>query len=139
MKKYIYALSAFLLFSCTYTTVNQNTVKGNMLINKENLKSMKQKEFTMKNSNITISFDDEKVYGMSGVNRYFGTYTVDENGNLKFGPIATTMMAADPESMKNEQEFLKFLSNAKKLKIVDKKTIEIISNDKTIIFENKGK
>lgn len=138
MKKYIYALVAFLLFSCTYTTVNQNTVKGE-IINKENLKSMKQKEFAMKNSNITIRFDDEKVYGMSGVNRYFGAYTVDESGNFKFGPIATTMMAADPVSMKNEQEFLKFLSNVKKIKIVDEKTIEIISNDKSIIFENKGK
>ncbi len=45
---------------------------------------------------------DGQVYGMSGVNRVRGTYTL-EAGRLTFGPLASTMMAGPAEALQAEQ------------------------------------
>jgi len=54
-------------------------------------------------------FTNEKnqVRGFSGCNRFSGTYQKKEN-QLKFGPMAATMMAC-VEGMEQEQLFLKAL------------------------------
>ncbi|RHA38506.1 META domain-containing protein [Cellulomonas rhizosphaerae] len=46
-----------------------------------------------------LTFDgDGQVYGMSGVNRVRGTWSV-EGDVLTFGPLASTMMAGPPDAM----------------------------------------
>ncbi len=56
-----------------------------------------------------LTFDgDGQVYGTGGVNRLRGTYTLD-GAVLRFGPLATTMMAGIGEHMAREATFLAFL------------------------------
>lgn len=56
-----------------------------------------------------LTFDgDGQVYGTGGVNRLRGTYALDGAG-LRFGPLATTMMAGVAEHMAREAAFLAFL------------------------------
>ncbi|WP_123370121.1 META domain-containing protein [Cellulomonas sp. PhB150] len=46
-----------------------------------------------------LTFDgDGQVFGMSGVNRVRGTWSVDGDV-LTFGPLASTMMAGPPQAM----------------------------------------
>ena len=53
---------------------------------------------------------ENRVHGFSGCNRFSGTYQKKEN-QLKFGPMAATMMAC-VEGMEQEQLFLKALGKA---------------------------
>jgi heat shock protein HslJ len=62
--------------------------------------------------NITIEFTADKVSGFAGVNSYNGSYVAKRNGSIKFGPIATTKMAGDPDAMAAEAAYLKMLANA---------------------------
>ena len=57
----------------------------------------------------TIAFgEDGSVSGGAGVNRFMGTWSLDE-GVLVFGPLATTRMAGPPERMDLERRFLAVL------------------------------
>ena len=57
----------------------------------------------------TIAFgQDGSVSGGAGVNRFTGTWSLDE-GVLVFGPLATTRMAGPPERMDLERRFLDVL------------------------------
>jgi len=51
------------------------------------------------------TFADGNVTGVSGCNRFRGTYTVD-GSNLSLGPLMTTQMAAEPNVMMFEREVL---------------------------------
>lgn len=58
----------------------------------------------------TIAFgEDGSVSGAAGVNRFVGTWSLDE-GVLVFGPLATTRMAGPPERMDLERRFLDVLA-----------------------------
>ena len=48
--------------------------------------------------------DDGKASGFAGVNRWFGTYSVD-GSTLKFGMMGMTRMAGPPERMQLEQAY----------------------------------
>ena len=49
-----------------------------------------------------VTFDaDGQVYGTGGVNRFRGTYALDD-GVLRLGPLATTLMAGIPEHADRE-------------------------------------
>ena len=74
------------------------------------------REFILENKypeiGITIGFDTNKVYGFSGVNRYFAGYTLTNNNVISIGALGSTMMAGPEENMKAEQEFTTLLSEA---------------------------
>ena len=55
---------------------------------------------------ITITFTDTDVSGMSGVNRYAGTFTSSPEGAMDFGPLASTEMAGPDDAMQAEQAYL---------------------------------
>ena len=48
--------------------------------------------------------DDGKASGFAGVNRWFGTYSVD-GSTLKFGMMGMTRMAGPPDRMQLEQAY----------------------------------
>ena len=48
--------------------------------------------------------DEGKASGFAGVNRWFGTYSVD-GSTLKFGMLGMTRMAGPPERMQLEQTY----------------------------------
>ncbi len=53
---------------------------------------------------------DGQVSGTSGCNRFSGSYT-EQDGQLAFGPLATTRMACPGELDQQEKDFFKALSN----------------------------
>ena len=84
MKKIVLALFVMFAFIIVACTGMKQSLKGKEFIYQK----------TAPSSEITLGFDTQgnRVYGSSGVNRYFGNYT--QKGNqLQFGPLASTMMA----------------------------------------------
>jgi len=65
----------------------------------------------MAGTRLTLEFEDGKVSGDSGCNRFHGSFAVAGNA-LTIGPLATTRMACDGESMVQEQQFLAALASA---------------------------
>lgn len=88
------------------------------------------------NADITIAFDDGKVFGFSGVNRYFGGASIDGE-NINIGNVASTMMAGPQDKMDAEMNYLQLLSDAKKIKMEDNKIIIITKDNEELIFEAK--
>lgn len=102
-----------LLKEWTLVSINDNPVKGQ----------------------ITLSFDknEEKISGLSGINRYFGSVVV-EDGNVEVGIIGSTFMAGEEEMMKQESIYLEVLSNVSAYEIIDNKLI-LTGIEKKLIFE----
>lgn len=88
------------------------------------------------NADITIAFDDGKVFGFSGVNRYFGGASIDGE-NINIGNVASTMMAGPQDKMDAEMNYLQLLSDAKKIKMEDNKIIITTKDNEELIFEAK--
>ena len=61
------------------------------------------------NAEITLGFDgkENRFFGKSAINNYFGSYTLDGD-KITFGPAGATMMAGPQELMTAEQEYLQF-------------------------------
>ncbi|MEI0537660.1 META domain-containing protein [Brachyspira pulli] len=111
------------------------------------IEDLYQREFVLENKypemNITIAFDTNKIYGYSGVNRYFAGYTLTNENNIVIGALGSTMMAGPEENMKAEQEFSKLISEASNislsatnLEITTKSGEKLIFKDNSI-SENK--
>jgi heat shock protein HslJ len=60
---------------------------------------------------LTVTFQDGKISGSSGCNRFHGEFKVDGSA-LKVGPLATTRMACEDELMTQERQFLQALEGA---------------------------
>ena len=101
------------------------------------IKKFEKREFTLLNLHkeygITMSYDGDKIYGFSGVNRYFGIFKVEEN-KVEISNVAMTKMAGDPEAMKAEQEYLDLLSKVKNLEIKDNTLFFYTSNGEKLEF-----
>lgn len=69
-------------------------------------------------SAITLSVgEDGHVSGSAGCNRYMGQLTLQAEGGLGFGPLASTQMACAPALMEQERRFLQALSGAVRFEI----------------------
>lgn len=100
-----------------------------------NINSISGVEYTLENSDITITFDNTKIYGFSGVNRYFGAAKVQGN-NITIENVASTMMAGPQNKMEEESNYLKALAEMTSMTIGDK-TITLTGNGKTLKFFTK--
>lgn len=64
-------------------------------------------------TNVTLTFEDGRVAGTGGCNRISGGYhtdgTVNEGLPIRFGEMASTMMACPEDRMQQEQRFLGLL------------------------------
>jgi heat shock protein HslJ len=63
-----------------------------------------------------IRFDDGRVSGQVGVNRFTGSYTVTGD-TIEFGPAAVTRMAGPPERMDLESRFHQALQGEHAMRI----------------------
>lgn len=102
--------------------------------------SLKGKEFTYQESprdvTITLGFDatENRVYGSSGVNRYFGSYT--QNGTeLRFSPLASTMMAGPQKAMEAEQAYLKEMNDVVSFELKDRRLILKTKTNQELFFK----
>jgi len=81
------------------------------LINSEN-----KEVSVLQDTAITILFENGRISGKSGCNRYFGDYK--RNGNdLSIGKAASTMMACPEPIMMQERDYLEQLSKVKSYSI----------------------
>ncbi|MCV3387879.1 MULTISPECIES: META domain-containing protein [unclassified Campylobacter] len=81
------------------------------------------------NTKTSISFDnkDKRLFGTAGCNRFFGNYK-DQGSSIKIEDnLASTKMLCDQESMKFEDNFLRYFNGE----------FKIINDDDGIVLENK--
>jgi heat shock protein HslJ len=57
-------------------------------------------------TNVTVVFADGQASGASGCNTFIGSYEATDDGSLKFGPLASTMMACEAPLMAVETAYL---------------------------------
>lgn len=79
------------------------------------------------NKKASIGFQGDRVYGFSGINRYFGDYQVS-GGKLVFGEFGLTRMGGSQDEMTKELQFLDLLKNNKSVKLSGG-TLTLISNE----------
>ena len=79
------------------------------------------------NKKASIGFQGDRVYGFSGINRYFGDYQVS-GGKLVFGEFVLTRMGGSQDEMTKELQFLDLLKNNKSVKLSGG-TLTLISNE----------
>ena len=79
------------------------------------------------NKKASIGFQGDRVYGFSGINRYFGNYQIS-GGKFVFDDFGLTQMAGSEEEMTKELQFLDLLKNNKSVKLSGG-TLTLISNE----------
>lgn len=124
MKKMAVAILAATTFvSCTNTLSLPKSKKE--IIKQEfdifNQNALVGREFIVeteeyKDKEITIGFTKDRVYGFSGVNRYFGLYKV-ENNKLVIENLGVTRMAGRRDEELAELVFLTALKDNKEIKL----------------------
>jgi heat shock protein HslJ len=62
-------------------------------------------EPVLASTTVTLSFEDERVTGSAGVNRYFGNWSIAD-GALQIEPLGSTRMAGPPDAQQQEDRFL---------------------------------
>ncbi|AVQ31806.1 MULTISPECIES: META domain-containing protein [Fusobacterium] len=107
---------------------------------KNNIKNIEKQEFLLtnkyKDANITIAFEGDKVYGFSGVNRYFGGAKIDGD-NIEVLNVASTMMAGPEDRMQAESGYIKLLNEADKIEVKNDSIILLTKDNEKLIFEKK--
>ena len=82
---------------------------------KSNVDPLNQKEFALVGvaggEDIFIGFDNGKVYGFSGINRYIGSYKITGD-KIEFSGMGSTMMAGPEDKTIIEAKYLESLNNA---------------------------
>lgn len=85
-------------------------------------------------STITLKFDDdENLSGFSGVNTYFGTYTLDADV-ISIGPLGSTKMAGPYSLMELENSYLELLSSATEVRL-EGDTLRFIDTNGNVVLE----
>ncbi|WP_299556757.1 META domain-containing protein [Seonamhaeicola sp.] len=117
------------------TCDNSNTQKANSMLNDTyDIVALSGKDVS--EFELTIAFADstKKVSGFSGCNRFFGSYTI-ENNTIKFGPLASTQKMCPPKFMNIESDLTEALGKSNTfLKARD--TLKLYEQD-TVLIEAK--
>ncbi|MGL6064921.1 MAG: META domain-containing protein [Fusobacteriaceae bacterium] len=85
-------------------------------------------------SDIKISFEKERVFGSSGVNNFFGNYTLKKD-IIKLGPLGSTLMAGPMDQLEKEKYVLYVLNNSNKLTFENNKIIITSNDNKSLTFK----
>jgi ABC-type Na+ transport system ATPase subunit NatA/heat shock protein HslJ len=122
----VLCLLAILLFGCgeanqsqpaktPITAENFQTIAGMQWTLQQ--MTLKGKEYPLVGEKPFIQFvDDSKVNGFASINRFFGSFKVDEDGHVSWpGPFGSTRMAGPQDLMDQEDAFLKALPQTDRL------------------------
>lgn len=71
----------------------------------------------------TLSMKAGESSGSGGVNSFSGSYEAKDDGSIKFGPQASTMMAGEPAAMEQEAQFYKALEDARNFEFNEGKLV----------------
>ena len=139
MKKFlILGITAVALTACTDVNVpfmssakTESSTSSSTPVFANLKEQLNGREFTIVtegyNKKTSIGFQGDRVYGFSGINRYFGDYQVS-GGKLVFGEFGLTRMGGSQEEMTKELQFLDLLKNNKSVKLSGG-TLTLISNE----------
>lgn len=87
---------------------------------------------------ITINFAEENFFGFSGVNNYFGKYTVSGD-SMKFSHVGSTLMAGPRDAMEKEFEYISALDKVEKYQLQKDTLILTTSSGQQLIFKESPK
>jgi len=145
MKKRFFLIGIFtiLFFSCFITNAfpwrKKSESVNNLRETSWQLVTIKEKNVGSitvdDNSKISISFTKNRVSGFSGVNRFSGSYSTN-NDSISFSELSVSLMSGSRSAMDAEERFLRILRSAKKVR-ADKNTLTL-ENAKgdTLTFKN---
>ena len=135
MKYNFLTIMVLLIFSCSITKVKlKEEIKENI---NNNIYGRKFKLVsTYPEINITIEFNENKVFGFSGVNNYFASYSIDGDIFNNILNISKTKKTSTKKEEDIENKYLNTIKNATSFKLDGKKLIiyTLLSND-NLIFE----
>ena len=81
---------------------------------------------------IQFDADENKVTGFASLNRFFGSFKIDEAGRVQWpGPFGSTRMAGSPQQMEQEDAFLKALPRTEWLSKAESNLHAISEDGKT--------
>ena len=149
MKKILlFGISILLIFSCSST--NASAPLGNKDIMAANFKSLENTSWQLtdisgekiitKNINgketgiITLDISDDRISGSGGVNRYFGSFTVND-GIIKMSDIGSTKMMGPEDLMKVEEKYFSILQNVTSFEIQGSNTLILNSDAGSLTFK----
>ncbi|MFM6191038.1 MAG: META domain-containing protein [Planktothrix sp.] len=84
----------------------------------------KSPQTLLKDTEITLQFQEDQISGSSGCNRYFASYTLEDD-QLKFGVAGRTQMACPEDIMKQEDQFLSALERSQNFQINSEGQLQI--------------
>ena len=135
MKYNFLTIMVLLIFSCSITKVKlKEEIKENI---NNNIYGRKFKLVsTYPEIKITIEFNENKVFGFSGVNNYFASYSIDGDIFNNILNISKTKKTSTKKEEDIENKYLNTIKNATSFKLDGKKLIiyTLLSND-NLIFE----
>jgi len=79
---------------------------------------------------LVLDLEEAHVSGSGGVNRIMGTFALSES-ELRFGPLATTMMAGPDPAMQRERAFLDALARVTSYEL-DGRLLTLLSGDEAV-------
>ena len=143
MKRLLFLfISTLLLFSCSNVSTTETKNNISSLENTSwRLTDISGDKIPPKSDNerfgdFTLNIGTDSISGSSGINSFFGSYTVN-NGKITAKGIAGTLMAGPEELMKLEGRYLYVLNNIKSYKITNN-TLKIESDTDTLTFQKVG-
>ncbi|VXD12958.1 exported hypothetical protein [Planktothrix serta PCC 8927] len=84
----------------------------------------KSPQTPLKETEISLNFQEDQISGSSGCNRYFASYTLEDD-QLKFGVAGRTQMACPEDIMKQEDQFLSALERSQTFQINSEGQLQI--------------
>ena len=79
---------------------------------------------------IVLDLEESHVSGSGGVNRLMGTFALAED-ELRFGPLATTMMAGPEAVMARERSFLDALARVTTYRL-ERNELTLLADDEPV-------
>ena len=80
---------------------------------------------------LALDLEEARVTGSGDVNRFTGSFALSE-GELRFGPLATTRMAGPEEAMQREQAFLDALARVTGYEL-DDRTLTLLTGGDVVV------
>jgi heat shock protein HslJ len=141
MKRLIFlCISLLLLFSCNSVSTAGNSKNDASVLENTSWRltdisgeKIPPKPENERFGNFTLNIGTDSINGYSGINSFFGSYTVT-NGVITTKGIAGTLMAGPENLMKLEGRYIKALNNIKSYKIIND-TLKIESDTDTLTFQ----
>ncbi len=82
-------------------------------------------------SKADLKFEDQRFYGNGSVNRFFGSYTLNNN-ELRMGRVGTTLMMGPEDAMQQEYAFTTLLEKVRSYEIVGEE-LKLFSHEEVIL------